>query len=332
LSTEVNTKKSQHFIPQGYLRKFTIEGEKSLLWQYDKQTCKKSNTPKSIKKICCRDFYYYQRDEQGKIDHIKLEEKFVDVENIGLKIIEKLKVENIPTKVIIGEEEQGQLAFFLALLLTRGPGFRDGINDLHGYTVQRTLKSLYEGSMLPDFPEILKERIKEKGIKNAIKVEIFSDVSLKPMIEMAQEISLEMLNKIWTFYIPYPGKTFISSDNPFSFGLAKGYPSMLVGPKHPYAEITIPLRKDLALVVLPSIEVEKEKIDGHHLMCFQATLDETQLINRRTAGAALNYVYSPESSDELLHLVKILKGTSQRFIIDGPGNKSFSIIKNPYVS
>ena len=30
-------KKNQHFVPKGYLRNFTIAGEKSHVWEYDKQ-------------------------------------------------------------------------------------------------------------------------------------------------------------------------------------------------------------------------------------------------------------------------------------------------------
>jgi len=31
-------KDNHHYVPQGYLRGFTIEEEKSLIWEYDKNT------------------------------------------------------------------------------------------------------------------------------------------------------------------------------------------------------------------------------------------------------------------------------------------------------
>ncbi|MEX1668608.1 DUF4238 domain-containing protein [Zhongshania guokunii] len=44
-------KDNQHYVPQGYLRGFTIEGERSLIWEYDKNTGKISRQPKSVRGV-----------------------------------------------------------------------------------------------------------------------------------------------------------------------------------------------------------------------------------------------------------------------------------------
>jgi hypothetical protein len=57
-----------HYIPQGYLRGFTIPQEKSLVWEYDKESGQISLTPKSIRDMCSEQLYYTQYDESGEMD------------------------------------------------------------------------------------------------------------------------------------------------------------------------------------------------------------------------------------------------------------------------
>jgi len=325
-------KKTQHFIPQGYLRKFSIEGEKSLIWQYDKLNGLISEHPVSIRKVCFRNFYYYQRDNRGEIDHIRLEDAFSRVENAGIKVINKLNTETPTSKLIITGEECGQLSFFIALMLTRGPGFRDGINQTYGWVTQQSLNILYDTGKIPEPPKILKDIIAKKGIDNVIDIKIFPEVSLKPMIEMARAVALTMLKKIWIFYIPSDKNTFITSDNPVSFGLAEGLPNVPMGPLHPYAEITIPLKNNLALTVTPSVDIPKEKASELQYLCLKATEQNMICINKRTAAAALQYVYSSQNSEELLSLIKSLKNKSQKLVTSGEEKKRFSIVENPYLS
>lgn len=324
------SRKCQHFIPQGYLRKFTIENEKSLIWEYDKENGLISERPVSVRKVCFRNYYYYQRNNKGEIDHVSLEDAFSKIENTGIQIIEKLKTENLPSRLIINEEEHGQLAFFIALVLTRNPGVRDGINQFHGSFAHQTLHGLYNSGSLPEPPTIIKDLLEQKGIDNVMKLTIFPEVSLGPMIEIARAIALEMLKKIWVFYIPADNKTFITSDNPVSFRMAEGYPNGPVGPSHPYAEITIPLRKDLALITTPSVGVSKDKAKELQYACFRADEQGTSAINKRTAASALQHVYSSQKSDELLDLVKSLRDTIQKLIMGNEKEKKFSIAENPY--
>lgn len=324
------SRKCQHFIPQGYLRKFTIENEKSLIWEYDKEKGAISRCPVSVRKICFRNYYYYQRNNEGEIDHVSLEDAFSKVENTCIQIIEKLRAESFPSKLTITEEEHGQLAFFLALLLTRNPGVRDGINQFHGSFAHQTLHSLYNSGSLPEPPPVLKDFLEQKGIDDVMKLTIFPEVSLGPMIEIARAIALEMLKKIWLFYIPADNKTFITSDNPVSFRMAEGYPNGPVGPSHPCAEITIPLRKDLALIVMPSVGIAKDKAKELQYACFGADEQGILAINKRTAASALQHVYSSQKSDELLDLVKSLRDTSQKLIMGNEKENKFSIAENPY--
>ena len=332
MSNKIIPKKAQHFIPQGYLRRFTIEGQKSLIWQYDKLNGLISEHPVSIRKVCFKDFYYYQKDDSGNIDHTSLEDGFSKIEKAGIKIINKLSTKASPSKLIITGEERGQLSFFIALMLTRNPAYRDGINQSYGWLVQNTQHTLSEKGEFPDPPEELKDIIAQKGIDSIIKIDIFSQVSLGPMVEMARALALTMLKKIWIFYIPSDKKNFVTSDNPVSYGFIEELPNTSMGPLHPCAEVTIPLRKDLALTVTPSIGLLTEQAKEFQYLCLKTTQQDMVTINRRTAAAALQYVYSSENSRELLDLVKSVKNETQKLVTNGDGEKRFSIIENPYSS
>jgi hypothetical protein len=50
------------------LRGFTIPQEKSLVWEYDKESGQVSLTPQSIRDICSEQLYYAQYDESGEVD------------------------------------------------------------------------------------------------------------------------------------------------------------------------------------------------------------------------------------------------------------------------
>lgn len=165
-------------MPRCYLKKFTIEGEKSLIWSLDKAKANYLRTPSSVKKICAEDYYYYQVDENGEVDHTALEDALSDVEGIGIQHIDKLINASSMPYSPLGEKEQGELAFFLALLLTRGPAFRNAVNDLHGLMVQQMLAKPHHNREIPEPPSMFDDLIKEKGIKNLVDIEIFSFVSL----------------------------------------------------------------------------------------------------------------------------------------------------------
>lgn len=58
-----NQKKNHHFVPQSHLRGFAIDGERNLIWEYDKQNSTVSKVPKSIRKAIagckCKMFLIY---------------------------------------------------------------------------------------------------------------------------------------------------------------------------------------------------------------------------------------------------------------------------------
>ena len=308
-------KVNQHYVPQGYLRGFTIEGEKSLIWEYDKNTGNVSRQPRSIREICAEHHYYAQKSEDGSVDHESMEDAFHEIEDKTPRVIKNIKFPGIGKKVALADEERVILSFFAAIQLFRVPNFREGIEEMHRKIVEIGLGHIVakdkENGTLPKEIEELYER-------GGINIDIESFVSLKPMINMAREGATRLLEKVWHFAAPAEGMTFVTSDNPVYFQAPEEYREEVgpyLGPMHPLSEVTLPLRKDLLLIFAPS--VKRTPRQYKLLDCTSVQLDkaDTKNINKRTTLAAAQYVYSPENSGALARMVGKFKGTSQRVVV-----------------
>lgn len=308
-------KGNHHFVPQGYLRGFTIEGEKSLIWEYDKEAGSITRQPKSIREICSEHHYYAQKREDGSVDNESMENAFHEIENKAPKVIRSIGVEMAGKKVAIADEQRAVLSFFAAIQLCRTPNFRDGVAEMHHKIAERLLAHVVtqdkrEGKLPPAVEDIY--------LKGGINIEIEPSVSLGPMIYLARMAAAGMLEKVWHFAVPADGMTFVTSDNPVYFQVPDEYRPSLVyglGPLHSLAELTIPLRKDLLLMFRPAVKYTSEQYEL--LNCTVVRLDkaDTKNLNKRTTLAAERYVYSSERSEALGRMVAKLKGTSQKLTV-----------------
>jgi hypothetical protein len=308
-------KDNQHYIPQGYLRGFTIPDEKSLVWEYDKDTGKVSRQPKSIRKICSEYQYYAQKNKDGSVDKESIENAFHEIENITPRIIRKISVDNSGEKISLTGDEIGALSFFAALLLARVPSFRDGIEGVSRKPVEVLLSQLIERDKREG---VLPESIEKLHQEGGINIEIEPFVSLKPMIDVAKHGSASLLEKTWHFVAPANGMSFVTSDNPVYFQAPEKFrvkSPYRIGPFHPGSELTLPLRKDLLLIFSPSIEYSKKERSLLNLTTVCLNKQDTRNINKRTALAARRYVYSSERSEALARMVGKFRGTEQRVTV-----------------
>jgi len=293
-------KRNHHFVPQSYLKGFTIQGEKSLIWEYDKQYCRITKNPKSVKKICYRDYYYEQQKPDGQKTQT-LEDGFGNIETAAIDIIRNL----YRRKTAITGEEKGTLACYVALLLTRGPAFREGCNQVYKYAAENMLQKLYESGKLPEPPETLKEHMKNNKITSAVKAEVLTQVSIQHMLSTAKQFSEFLCNKKWSIYFS-KNYFFATSDTPVIFDRSCDSTED-VGPAHPTSLVFCPLNKYMLLAVRPYMDSDKktcdyEDIDGQKIDMF----------NRAFCYAAQRYVYFPEKSDKLLEHVKLSQDFSQK--------------------
>ena len=308
-------KDNHHYVPQGYLRGFTIEGEKSLIWEYDKDTGNISHQPKSVRDICSEHHYYAQKREDGSVDNESMEDAFHEIEDKAPRVIKNIKVVGTGKKVNLTDEQRVILSFFAATQLSRVPSFRDGIEEMHRKIVEISLTEIVSNDKqtgkLP--PEV--EEVYERG---GIKIDVERFVSLEPMVNIIKEGYTCLMEKVWHFAVPADGMTFVTSDNPVYFQVPEEYRErvgMHLGPLHPLSEVTIPLRRDLLLIFSPAIKYTPEHYEL--LNCTMVTLDkpDTKNINKRTTLAARRYVYSCEKSEALARMVGKFKGTSQKLTV-----------------
>lgn len=308
-------KDNHHFVPQGYLRGFTIEDEKSLIWEYDKVTGEISHQPKSIRDICSDYHYYAQKREDGSVDKESIENIFHVIEDKAPRVIRNIKFPGTGKKIVLTDEEQKVLSYFVAIQLFRVPNFRDGYEERYRKLIETGLDQIIieekQNGILPMEIEKIYNR-------DGLIIDVESFVSLEPMISFAGKGCLSLLKKVWYFATPAKDMTFVVSDNPVYFQVPEKYRernSPSLGPLHPLSEVTIPLRKDLLLVFSPSVEFSVMQYDL--LNCTACCLDkfDTKNFNRRTALAASRYVYSSENSKALARMVGKLKGMSQKVVV-----------------
>ncbi len=101
------------------------------MWEYDKESAQISRAPRSVRDICSQALYYAQIDENGQLDQQRLGDAFQIIEDKTPGIIRGIQPSKTGEQVALSGEEHGTLSFFIALLLTRVPSFRDGIEDIH---------------------------------------------------------------------------------------------------------------------------------------------------------------------------------------------------------
>ena len=100
------------------------------------------------------------KDANGDINKDKLEDAFSKyVEDPGIRAID-----SIPHKANQGfsltGENKGALAFFVAMLATRGPGFRDSVEEFHKKIVEKVDSQIIHESIVEgDCPDVINSLI-----------------------------------------------------------------------------------------------------------------------------------------------------------------------------
>lgn len=288
-------KHRHHFVPQGHLRGFTISGQKSMLWEYDKHRGSVSKMPKSVRSVCYRANHNLLIGNDDKPDYNALEDSISrNVETPALKIIKQLYP--TPGRCKISDADRECLSLYFSFLLTRNPGIRDGVEE-----IQRRIIDCFVQANLRKIPQPV-----ELPENVGIQVVVHHQASVKAMLDMASAGMKSLLRKKWVFFLPASGTAFVISDCPAVVGY-DGSPFAPVGPFHHLSEIIVPIRKDLGLACIPESPHPDKTIDVIAL-----TRKDVTRFNERITGAAIRYVYACENSPELLRMIKESKGMSQK--------------------
>jgi len=305
-------KKNQHFVPRSFLRGFATHSEDSLIWGYDKKYGKCTGK-RSINQICSFDYYYEQLKPDGSKTQT-LEDGFQTIETTVIEIIR-----NLSTSQKLPSHDKGCLAFYIALLLTRGPSFRDGIHEFHKHVAEITLQKEYKSGRLPEPPAILKERIIDNDITSVVNAEILPHVSLQYMFDSANTISHSLCNKKWDIYYIKNSDYFITSDTPVMFGDMNSKENRTIGPAHAESLVICPITKKMIVAVRPYCKAD---CSGFEFMPVKDGMVDK--LNELMCFNAQRFVYASGQSQELLGYVKKAKGYCKKFKAYRFGNSIIS--------
>lgn len=294
-------KKNQHFVPRSFLKGFAIDSEDSLIWGYDKKYSKCTGK-RSIDRICSSDYYYEQPMLDGGKTQI-LEDGFQKVETAAVQIIG-----NLSTSQNLSPEDKGYLAFYIGLLLTRGPSFRDGIHEFLKHRDEIMLQKEYESGKLPEIPKDYKELIVNGNITSAIKTEILPHISLQYMFGFANNISQSLCNKKWDIYYIENSEFFVTSDTPVMFEHINSKENLSIDPAHPQSLVLCHITKKMLVAARPYC---KSDCSGFEFMPVKDGMVDK--LNEFMCFNAQRFVYASEQSQELLDYIKKTKGYCKKF-------------------
>ena len=277
------TTKNQHYVPQFYLKGFSINSlnTNSFVYVYDKKFAK-GIPPKQLKSVSsiCKEIFYYKQTREGDDD---VEKRLSNIESQIAPIIKHIK-DNINKGIALSEKKKVLLAFMIGLSVTRVPSFRNPVRKAFQWGLERVIDDIKRNPKNKE-EELIKEMPEGSFIAQ-------DQCSLRSMAEMAGFIAKTAFKKPFEFLLPC-GTIFITSDNPV---LHFGDQNMGVG--HPLSCVFFPLRKDIGLLCNPR---------GKDMNIRQLAKKEVKEINKEIVYKADRYVICDRQSEVLARLVKEYK-------------------------
>ena len=290
------TADNQHFVPQFYLRSFTIPGEKSLIWEFDKQTGQYAKRPKSVRSICSRYRYYRQVRDTGIEEPDMLEHGFSrELERKVAPLHKALlgRLADGKSDIHLTPAEFGQFCYSVAIQYTRVPFFRDKMTLFMKIRGEQQFDQLVEkqrsnGTLPPEVDAMLQ---KEKP-----KVIIEDWGTIKTMFEAAYTVSNALMHKTPGFFRVPQGSYFVTSDNPVSYYIKnyEKYDLKQLEPIHPDAEVFFPLSRENAVVFFPYGSGYSSTRYAIRCKCLELLPSLVEYVNMQTVIMAQHHVYAPQ--------------------------------------
>ncbi|MBN1507241.1 MAG: DUF4238 domain-containing protein [Sedimentisphaerales bacterium] len=288
------TTENQHFVPQFYLRGFSIPKERSLVWEFDKERGRYAKAPRSIRTICSRRRYYRQMREGGVEEPDMLEKGFSrELEQKVSPLYRTLlaRIAEGTSEITLTPMEYGQFCYFVAMQYTRVPSFRDKMAFFMKMHSEQMLRHKAEvdrrsGRLPPRVDELLRH--------GGIKITVEDWGTVKVMIEAATTVTNALLDKTPGFFRVSPGDCFVTSDNPVSY-YVKDYQKHDIArlePVHPDAEVLFPLNRDCAVVFFPYKSGYGATQNEIRCRCLDLLPPLAQCWNMQTAIAAERFIFT----------------------------------------
>lgn len=276
-----------HYIPQFYLRGFSIPKREDNVWVYDHG--KKNPYAANVSKVGQKRAYYTAIMKDGTKD-ARLEKHFGDIESNAAPVIRKLLAED----ATLSEDEHIHLMSFAAHIFCRVPRYREWMERFASDLARNMVKMsvLHSGRLERQYAEW-----EAQGKEPAAPMEEFRNfildddaytldphpnLALVGMVHSAVGVLEHLLEMKWVFIRPREASYFITSDNPYTMirpGQPMGAP---VGLAMNDIEVTFPLGSGLCMVG------RWDGLEGFHYVNHNVVT----MLNYRTLGHTHKYAYA----------------------------------------
>lgn len=297
-----NTPKNHHYIPQFFLKYFSIVDEhgSNNLWSFDRAT--KNYKLRGVKNVAALNkFYTYLHD--GKEEN--LEGVFSQAESLAKSVIDK-----VIKKESIDDQEKADLAMFLALLKVRVPDFKKWTEEGGEKMYKKVNKMTFSNrTQVESMIKRTGKELSKKEIDDLIEFAIDEnryDVKFPPnywikiMLSMSLELADLFIDSNWQFYYFDRQYALVTCDNPVVLVPPKEYSRFYgFGQATPGASKIISLTSNIALVIG---DVSKNPTIAY---LESTNKDLWRWINRITARNSDQFIYSPKYGK----LEKLVKDT-----------------------
>jgi hypothetical protein len=229
--------KSNHYIPQYYLKGFSIAEDPSKVWVYKRGT--KRAFCASTSNIAHENYFYALTDASGVTDTDSIEQFLANkVEGPANQVIDKLKMIQ-PIRL----NEKQQLARYITYMYSRVPRYRERIKDNLPRVISERLSKLQKWSELVKDGKVASDPATDDIIRRIERVLKSSPDKLEQFISLPQfygTIYNVLMNMGWSFLVRQEPPYFLTSDNPFIFTERRGL-------GNEKAEIIFPIAKNVML-------------------------------------------------------------------------------------
>lgn len=264
---------NDHYVPQFYLRAFSIPNKLGELYLY-----RRARRPKraGVSIVASDEDYYTIKSDIPGVDKRQIDKLFQHIERESAPILKRLLT---ASKIEFTAAEHEQLSLFMACLASRTPlsqeRFRklDSTVNLHSMKVFSSNKEAFYQSMRdegsPDSDEKLEEfrqHILDGGLSIKYEPEA-DDYFLRTQLEAAQWIAPIIENKQWHILESTTSRLFVTTDNLVTLIRPENCPIQL-GVGFENGHVLLPLSPTRCLLMDDRLDSRILKTKRSHVMFF----------------------------------------------------------------
>nr|WKN39241.1 DUF4238 domain-containing protein [Tunicatimonas sp. TK19036] len=285
-----NTPRKHHFIPQYYLKGFSIPNSEKV-WVYDKEDKQKEPFSPNIEKIATeRDFYklnLYEGDEDTRVLEDYFANKIEGPANLILdKILKKERIDILDKDI---------MSFYIYSMIRRVPDAKKRAKQIIPTLSDSMLKETKE--MIESNPKFQNYTISEKEFLLNYAKEFIQEQSdnpsaifLKPSKSSSTLVVLKTMMAMNWYFLYTTDNYFLTCDNPvFTHRLGNGLTQ---------GELTLPISKNIALW---ATKINRYPNERSYQLASARRLKE---INRRTIHNATRFVYSSAKESWITKIIE----------------------------